>query len=376
MPVNAAENNTVTSSSPLEFIHAIPRFAPESSVPVGSEAAEEKANGTAPDPVVNTLHVPELTLEESTIRDAEVTAEIPSEPVIKESAYEAIPVTMDEASGQINEAIVPPVPEVTSLGDVKPEEDLSLESKEGNSDKISAGNAVVETTVEPIPATINEAPVDVAKPETKLIVEAKLEASLSSEPREADLVLERATTVNIVEQTPIPVIDVPLVKLPIAEDHSVLSETSTPAIAPIVGAEPIIPLIGPNLVTEENPQTPISVPEIRDVQTTATGPSSNEHTTAIVTEEVAKPVPSPQITEASVPANNNGTVPTTPRKKTLTIGSVKGIQGFPSSQTDSPSHTPDNSPTSSKFNSARKKRTSIFGKIKNIFHHDKDKEKK
>ena len=376
MPVNAAENNTVTSS-PLESTHVIPRFAPESSVPVGSEAAEEKANGTTPDPVVNTPHVPEHTLEESTITDAEVTAEVPSEPVVKESAYEAIPVTMDEASGQINEAIVPPVPEVTSLGDVKPEEDLSLESKEGSSDKISAGNAVVETTVEPIPATIIEAPVDVAEPETKLIVDAKLEESLSSEPTEADLVLERAATVNIVEQTPIPVIDVSLVKLPIAEDHSVLSETSTtPAIAPIVGAEPIIPLTGPNLVTEENPQTPIPVPEIRDVQTTATGPSSNEHTTAVVTEEVAKPVPSPQITEASVPANNNGTVPTTPRKKTLTIGSLKGIQGFPSSQTDSPSHTPDNSPTSSKFNSARKKRTSIFGKIKNIFHHDKDKEKK
>jgi hypothetical protein len=48
---------------------------------------------------------------------------------------------------------------------------------------------------------------------------------------------------------------------------------------------------------------------------------------------------------------------------------------FPSASASHPV-SEDNTPSSSKFNSTRKKRTSIFGKLKNIFHQDKEKEKK
>ena len=259
---------------------------------------------------------------------------------------------------------------------------------------------------------------------------------------------EPAAAESVVERTPVPVIEVPVdvVELPVTEKFPAVNEPTVdatdlpvifePPVAPatttnteaepvstspviptvtdvpassdltpslpaiIVGestteTEPVvaevIPPIEPNLVTEEKAQTPISVPEVKDVQTTAASPPSNEHTetsaidpenhivnAAVVTEgEVVKPIPTPQTTEDSVPDTNGHfphAVPTTPHKETPTTGSAKGEHEFPSSQTSSPSQTADNSPSSSKFNS-RKKRTSIFGKIKNIFHHDKEKEK-
>jgi len=50
---------------------------------------------------------------------------------------------------------------------------------------------------------------------------------------------------------------------------------------------------------------------------------------------------------------------------------------FPSaSASQNVSASTDNSPSSSKFNSRRKKTSSFFGKLKNIFDHDKVKEKK
>lgn len=47
-------------------------------------------------------------------------------------------------------------------------------------------------------------------------------------------------------------------------------------------------------------------------------------------------------------------------------------KAFPSA-TESPTISADNSPSSSKVNTMRKKRTSILGKLKHIFQHDKDK---
>lgn len=70
----------------------------------------------------------------------------------------------------------------------------------------------------------------------------------------------------------------------------------------------------------------------------------------------------PTSTSTSIPS-----APSTPVKRSL--------NPFP---TSSPSSSVNSSPSSSRFgtpNSARKKRTSIFGKLKHIFHHDKDKEK-
>jgi hypothetical protein len=67
----------------------------------------------------------------------------------------------------------------------------------------------------------------------------------------------------------------------------------------------------------------------------------------------------PTSTSSSIPS-----APSTPVKRFL--------NPFP---TSSPSSSVSGSPSSSKFgtpNSARKKRTSIFGKLKHIFHHDKD----
>jgi hypothetical protein len=119
---------------------------------------------------------------------------------------------------------------------------------------------------------------------------------------------------------------------------------STAEPEPIVAA--VIPSIGSNLVTEEKAQTPSSVLNAIDAAVVPEG-------------KVAEPI----ATHA---------IPTTPCKKTPTTSSVKDIQNLPS-PTNSPSHTTDNSPSSSRFNSVRKKRPSILGKIKQFFHHNKEK---
>jgi len=290
--------------------------------------------------------------------------------VIQESALaeaEAIHVKSDAPADKFpeptlvpsNEAIVSSVPRPMSVDEMKPEEDLSLES-----DKKSAGNAVVES----IPATINGAPV-IPVIEPVGVVELPVTEDY---PAATLIVAESPASSDLTPSLP-----------------SIVVEESTADSGPVLAA--VIPPTETNLVTEEKAQTPSSVPEVK----AATSPSSHEHTTktpktddfaepsaiapeshavnaAVATErKVAEPIPAPQTTENSIL-----TAPATPRKATPTTSSFKGIQEFPASQTDSLSQSADSSPSSSKFNSMRSKRTSIFGKIKNIFHHDKEKERK
>jgi hypothetical protein len=153
------------------------------------------------------------------------------------------------------------------------------------------------------------------------------------------------------------------VKPTVVEVSASLVEQSTADPEPVVAA--VIPSTDPNLVTEEKAQTPSSVPEVKDVQKTATKPSAvspESHAgdaTVVVERKMAEPTATP-------------TIPTSFRKKARTPSSVKDMQEFPS---NSPTTDNSNSPSSSRFNSLRKTRTSFFGKIKNIFQ-DREKEKK
>ena len=267
VPVNAAENNTVVSSSPPESMHVLPRIAPSSKPPV-----------------VNTPHIPESVVKESTERTTESTptpvfnALLTSETVIHESA---------SAEAEV----------------------IHVESK--------------------TPAE-NGFPVLSETATTPANVEAEPVSTSSVTPTVAEV-----STSNI------------------------LVEQSTADPEPVIAI--VIPSTDPNLVTEDKVQTSSSVPEVRDVQKTsdppAIAPESHAGDAAVVIKrKVAEPTATP-------------TIPTTFRKKAQTTSSVKDTQDFPSN-----SPTTDNSASSSRFNSVRKKRTSIFGKIKSIFH-DKEKEK-
>jgi len=268
VPVNAAENNTIAPSSPPESMHVLPRFA-----------------SNLKSPVVNTPHIPDSVVEESTQRTTESTLApdfntLPtSESVIPESASA--------------------VAEIIHVDSVAPE-------------KFHNDSPVLSETVT-----------------TPVNVEA--------EP------VSTSVTLTVAE-----------VSAP-----NILVEQSTADPEPVVA---VIPSTDLNLVTEEEAQTPSSVPEVKDDQKTAVKPSAitpESHAgNAVVTEKrkIAQPTATP-------------TIFTTFRKKASTTSSVKDTLEFGSN-----SPTTDNSPTSSRFNSVRKKRTSFFGKIKNIFH-DKEKEK-
>jgi hypothetical protein len=268
VPVNAAENNTVGSSSPPESMHLLPRFA---------------SNPNSP--VVNTPHIPDSVVEVSTRRTTESTLA---------PEFNTVPTS---------ESVIP-----------------------------ASASAVAEVIL-----------VDLEAPEN----------FHTGAP-----VLSETTTTPVNEAEPVSTSVIPTV----VSTSNILVEQSTADPEPVVAA--VFPSTDLNFVTEENAQTPSSVPEVRNDQKTAVKlsaitPESHAGNAAVVTEKrkVAQPTASP-------------TIPTSFRKKVSTTSSVKDAQEFVSN-----SPTTDNSPTSSRFNSIRKKRTSFFGKIKNIFH-DKEKEKK
>ena len=265
VPVNAAENNTV-SSSPPESMHVLPRIASRP-------------------PVVNTPHAAESVVEESTERTTELTPA----PVLNTSET----VVHESASAEA--------------------EVIHAES-EAPAEKSYNGPVLSETATTP--------------------------ANVDAEPVTTSSVTPTAAEVSA---------------------SNILVEQSTADPESVVAAA--IPSADPNFVTEEKAQIPSLVPEVRDLQK-ASVPSviaSESHTgdaEVVIKRKLAEPTATP-------------TIPTTYRKKAPTTSSIKDTQEFPSI-----SPTTDNSPSSSRFNSVRKKRTSVFGKIKNIFHKEKEKEEK
>ena len=266
VPVNAAENNTVVSSSPPESMHVLPRFVPNPKPPV-----------------VNPPLIPESVVEENTQRTTEST----------------------------------PAPVFNT-----PSETVIHESVSAEAEVIHVKSEVPAENGFPVPSETATTP-----------------ANVEAEPVATSFV---TPTVAEVSASNIPV------------------EQSTADPEPVIAA--VIPSTDPNHDSEEKVQTPSTVPEVRDDQKTsdpsAVAPESHAGDAPVVIKrKVAEPTPTP-------------TTPTTFRKKALTSSSIKDTQEFSPS-----SPTTDNSPSSSRFNSVRKKRTSFFGKIKNIFH-DKEKEKK
>ena len=269
VPVNAAENNTVASSSPPESMNFLPRLAP-------SPAS----------PVVNTSHIPKSVVEESTERTIKST----QAPVFNT-----------------------PIPETVIHGSASAEAEVKLEA--------------------PVEKFHNNFPVLSETAMSPVNVEAEPVSTSSVTPKVAEV-----------------------------SASNILLDQSTADPEPVVAA--VILLSDPNLVTEEKAQTPSSVPEVRDVQKTAPkssaiSPESRAGDTAAVVErKMAETTATP-------------TIPNQFRKKAPVASSVKDLQEFSSN-----SPTSDNSPSSSRFNSLSKKRTSIIEKFKNIFHRDKEKEKK
>ena len=265
VPVNAAENNMVGSSSPPESMHVLPRIAPSAKPHIPESVVQESTEKTTeltPVPVFNTVLTSETVIHGSASAEAEV---------------------------------------------------IHVES-EAPAEKFDDGFPVLTATAT-TPTNVEAEPVSISS-----VTPTVVEVSAS----------------NI------------LVEQPTADPEPV--------------AATVIPSTDPNLVTEEKAQTPSLVPEIRDDQKTsdpsAIAPESRAGDAAVVIKrKVADPIATP-------------TIPTTFRKKAPTTSSIKDTQEFLSN-----SPTTDNSPSSSGFNSVRKKRTSIFGKIKNIFH-DKEKEMK
>ena len=349
---------------------------------------ERTIESSTPPPVINTLLTSETTIAlanaEATPAKLEVPADEPS--AGQASKYQdqhedlqvstSIPITPEPylditralGTGVVETTLVSSSPVAGPIDEVKLKEDLFPESKEENSGNKSIGDAIVETAVEPNPSAAIGASVDVAEPETKIIVEAKPEDSSVREPTEANSMLEdspteRTVAESVAERTSFPVIEVPVdvvqptetATIPLTTASSVTSTvTEVPAFSDptpripavlvedltadseLVDPKVILPA-EPNPVTEEKAQTPSSVPEIEDVQTNL---SLNQHTnTAVVTERaVAEPIATPKITQDSGALSTNDhftpTVPTTPRKEALMTGSVQGIQDYPWSQTD------------------------------------------
>lgn len=128
-------------------------------------------------------------------------------------------------------------------------------------------------------------------------------------------------------------------------------------------------------VLSETAMSPVNV-EAEPVSTSSVTPKVAEVSASNILLDQSTADPEPVVAAAVVErkmaeTTATPTIPNQFRKKATVASSVKDLQEFSSN-----SPTSDNSPSSSRFNSLSKKRTSIIEKFKNIFHRDKEKEKK
>ncbi|KDR83446.1 hypothetical protein GALMADRAFT_274896 [Galerina marginata CBS 339.88] len=195
---------------------------------------------------------------------------------------------------------------------------------------------------EPIPAV--EA---VATEHGAVTVETAPEVSEAKEAPVAPAVEE--STAEKAESAPTTIAEPSTVPPPV-EDKAAEAPTVTPIGTP--ATEPLPTATKAEEVVEAKPVAEKEAVFAETAPLTAEGES-----TAVKVEE--KPATNGDV-KTPAPEAAAGTPTATP---------VKNGESFPST-----SESANASPSSSKFNSVRKKRTSIFGKLKNIFHHDKEKE--
>jgi hypothetical protein len=196
---------------------------------------------------------------------------------------------------------------------------------------------IKEEIAEPVSEIVSDPTPAVVVPEPPVTAEDKAEDKAPKEP----------TTVSEVSQvvtetpTPQPVEKVEAVVQSIPDSEPVVkAPTEVPVSEPTPAAE-LASADVPIIATEPAAVQPIPIASEPSSDSTAAQPSSNGHAATVTAE------------------------PTTPSKEK---------KAFPSSS-KSATVSADNSPSSSKFNTQRKKRSSILGKLKNIFQSDKEKEK-
>lgn len=173
-----------------------------------------------------------------------------------------------------------------------------------------------------------------------------------------------------------------LVSEPSVEPTPVITEG-----ADAVAVDKIKPVPPPEVTCEvgKPSASELKVNEVVEPIPTTVVTAVEAHAPPEVNEPVA-PKPSSAVDEATLTKDHgqaNGSTTTDPGDShgalpaatASTREAVTHAEKFPSASTSHPV-SEDNTPSSSKFNSTRKKRASLFGKLKNIFHQDKEKEKK
>ena len=420
VPVNAAENNTVSSSadeisSPIPIIDAGPagpaiiitepfptpiksetKFALTSpvveadapSVEVEQEKAietEMPSEDTVAMPVLLEINSPEpetfptSTGPEPTLSVVEpeplpttepVVVPVAAEPAVEPettTAAEAISTTAEVESAAPTEADVPPATKA------QPEAPMATE--------LIAEPKTTPATTEPVPATTDAAPVTEA-PTTEFNVEVApligvpeaedapaivVEEPVSEELAvKADIVKDETLTPVAVNETLAPKPTPPTGSLIEATAAEQVKVTDTPAVVKgeTLKADEVVeptPTAVTSVVEAPAPLVP-NEPEPSPVVDEVTLTKEHGHTNGTTTDQGAR-------NETSTNGHGAPLATTTSTQEAATLA-----KKFPSTST-SPPVSEGSTSSPSKFSSTRKKRTSLFGKLKNIFHHDKEKEK-
>lgn len=392
VPVNAAENNTVSSSPPAaEMISPIPVIdaaepvvivtEPSATLLAVPESKSEKALAPVPLIVEVNAHlsaqvkqvpvVTEPAVElETTVPAAtakpepsptapEPTAEPKATPA---AAAEPLPPTREGAPAQEGKTTAPEpeqtaaplqvaeppsvVEIISSVGVPEPElapvPGVKVPPTEASAGAIQVPKAQDEPLIDFVPIPVVE---EAKCLESLLVIDQPLPSGKPAHTSQG-LVLEPA-----VESTPVVTENNDV--LPVDEIKTVpASEVKREVAKPSISEDEVVgPPLATNALLAAEPS-----PVVEEVLSAKDSGQPNDRTT--------EPGPGNQISP-----NEHGTLSTT----TSTLGAP--VEKFPSSSA-SQNVSPTNSPSSSKFNSRRKKTSSFFGKLKNIFDHDKVKEKK
>ncbi|KJA24589.1 hypothetical protein HYPSUDRAFT_477899 [Hypholoma sublateritium FD-334 SS-4] len=411
VPVNAAENNTVATSendseaATAPFIPGPPVVSPASL----KDALEPTVTGEPSEAVVDAV------VEEPTVSKAEniepvviAGEEVP--PAAPESdPTDAVVSAIVEESAHSPETIVDKPTVTTATDDILPSEPIAKTSEcvaEVKGDKAAAPEpiAVIEEATAPaeeqVPepsAIIEEAEVDPVSDAplstvVDTVADAKDEQEEASKPEEP-IIDEASVIVPSVSEETIKDADVSVHNVP-EPVPQVPVPTSAPAEVPQVSSQEEVPepaildstfVAFPEVSSPEQVAAPVVVErepsKVGEVATeTPTQVNPVEEQSKVLAEEYKAPVQPetadvPQTPPNGLDAESKTNISTTNGHPIAVTPTGATSKAFPSA-TESPAIPADNSPSSSKVNTMRKKRTSILGKLKHIFQHDKDKDKK
>jgi hypothetical protein len=397
-PETTTATEAIPTIAPTEAdVPAATKAQPESSSTATESTTEPKAIPAATEPFPATTKVPD---ETTAIRDPHsTTIAAPVSDVVHVEEGLSGPGPVSVARQPTTEVNVDVAPLVEVL---KAEDGPAIVVEEPAVEELIEANIVNDETPAPVvgrtsPVTVNETLAPESNPPTDSLVDATdtpivvkgkkviggqyaavAEPAVEEQVADTKLGEIKPNPEPIIEPVPTTVVEniKPVESLSVVQQgtDAIAVDEIKPVPPPEVTCEVGKPSVSELKVDEVMEPTPTAVVAAVEVRAPpeVNKPAAPEPSSAVDEVTLTKEHGQANGSTTTEPGDSHGALPAATAS---TREAVTHAEKFPSASTSHPV-SEDNTPSSSKFNSTRKKRSSLFGKLKNIFHQDKEKEKK